>query len=81
MSRLRKYIEAMAYGRKANRTAYAMQMAALPDPIPGSEWREDTSFSAAEELLREPKLKTVFKAALESGCEIVTEIGLKAKGK
>ena len=81
MNRLRKYIEGMAYGRKTNRTAYAMQVAALPDPMPGAAWREDTSFSAADELLRDPKLATVFKAALQSGCEVVTEVALKAKGK
>jgi hypothetical protein len=75
MSRLRKYIEGMAYGRKTNRAAYAMEVAALPDPIPGAAWQEDPSFSAADELLSDPELKTVFKAALESGCAIVTRSG------
>jgi hypothetical protein len=75
MNRLRKYIEGMAYGRKTNRTAYVMTIGALPDPLPGSKWLEDTSFSAADELVRDPGLKAVFKAALESGCEIVKRAG------
>jgi hypothetical protein len=79
MNRLRIYVEGMPYGRKTNRTAYVMQTAALPVPRPGSAWREDPSFSAADELLRDPGLKAVFEAALESGCEIVTRSGLKSK--
>jgi hypothetical protein len=79
MNRLRKYIEGMAYGRKTNRTAYVMKIGALPDPLPGSKWLEDTSFNAADELLRDPGLKAVFKAALESGCEIVTRADVTFK--
>jgi hypothetical protein len=75
MNRLRKFIEAMAYGRETNRTAYVMHLEALPEPMPGSAWQEDTTFSVADELLSDPGLKTVFKAALESGCEIVTRSG------
>ena len=51
MNRLRKYVE----GGKTNRAAYVMDVAALPDPLPGSAWQEDTSFSAADALLSDPR--------------------------
>jgi hypothetical protein len=41
----------------------------LPMPLPGAEWH---IFSAADELLNDPDLKTIFKAALEKGVEIIT---------
>ena len=44
----------------------------LPMPLPGAEWQVDQKFSAADELLRDPELETVFKAALEKGVGIVT---------
>jgi len=44
----------------------------LPMPLPGAEWQVDQKFSAADELLRDPELETVFKAALEKGFGIVT---------
>jgi hypothetical protein len=74
MNRLRKYIERTAGGREL-RTAYAMAVTALPDPRPRSQWREDASFSAADELLTEPGLKTLFKAAIERGFAIVPKSG------
>ena len=61
LTKLKKFIEIIDYGRKANWVAYVMQTSALPSPLAGAEWREDISFNEAEELLREPKLKAVFK--------------------
>jgi hypothetical protein len=43
----------------------------LPAPLPGAEWQLDASFNAADEILRDPELATVYKAALEKGAEIV----------
>ena len=37
----------------------------------GAEWQLDKTFNLADELLRDPEMKTVFKAALEKGAEIV----------
>ena len=54
MNRLRKYVEEMA-GRKTNRGAYVMDLAALPDPLPGSAWQEDTLFRAGDAILRDPR--------------------------
>ena len=70
MNRLRKYIEQMPDGREL-RVAYAMTVTALPDPRPRSKWQEVALFSAADELLAEPGLKTVFKVAIERGFAIV----------
>ena len=36
-----------------------------------AEWQLDTNFNVADELLRDPELKTVLKAALENGAKIV----------
>ena len=76
MNRLQKYIERTDSGREL-RTAYAMTRTALPDPRPGSQWRE-AAFSAADEVLANPNLKIVFKAAIEKDFAVVPE---NAKGK
>ena|SRR6266478_3606299 len=57
----------MSRGRRPHRIAYVMREWDLPTPVPGAEWQIDQKFNAAEELLRNPKLKVVFKAALEKG--------------
>jgi hypothetical protein len=43
----------------------------LPAPLPGAEWQLDASFNAADEILRDPELATVYEAALEKGAELV----------
>ena len=45
----------------------------MPKPLPGAEWQLDTKFNLADELLRDPDLKTVLKAALEKGAEVVIQ--------
>lgn len=72
MAGLRRYIEWMSRGRRTNREAYVLKEWDLPKPLPGAEWQVDKTFNLAEELLREPELKSVVKAALEKGAEIVT---------
>ena len=72
MVRLKKYIEWMSRGRRTDRIAYGMKEWDLPTPVPGAEWRIDEKFSAADELLHDPELKVVFKAALEKGAEVIT---------
>jgi hypothetical protein len=63
------------------RIAYAMSGTSLPDPRPRSQWREVTPFSAADEVLTNPGLKTIFKAAIERGFAVVPESRLEPKGK
>ena len=65
----KSYIERMPDGREL-RIAYAMTVTALPGPRPPSKWQEIAPFSAADEVLAEPGLKTVFKAAIERGFAI-----------
>ena len=72
MIRLKRYIEWMSRGRRTNRIAYVMKEWDLPPPLPDAEWQIDEKFSAAEELLHDPELKIVFKAALEKGVEVIT---------
>jgi hypothetical protein len=67
MNRLRKYVEWMSRGRRTNRIAYVMKEWDLPLPLPGAEWQRAKKFSAADELLSNPDLETVFKEALEKG--------------
>jgi hypothetical protein len=70
VNRLRKYIERMSGGREL-RIAYAMTVTALPVPRPRSKWQEIAPFSAADEVLAEPRLKAAFKSAIERGFAIV----------
>jgi hypothetical protein len=64
---LKKYIEWLSRSRRTNRIAYVVKEWDLPMPFPGAEWHIDQNFSVADELLNDPDLKTVFKAALEKG--------------
>jgi hypothetical protein len=80
VNRLRKYIERMPDGCGL-RIAYAMSETALPAARPRSQWREVAPFSAADEILAEPGLKSVFKTAIEKGFAILPENGLQAATK
>jgi hypothetical protein len=90
MAGLRRYVEWMNGGRRTGRVAYVIIEKNMPKPAPGAEWQIDTKFNLADELLRDPDLKTVVKAALEKGAEVViqrhrwdewtpVELGLRAK--
>ena len=72
MARLRRYVEWMTRGRQTDRIAYVIKEWNLPKPLPGAEWQLDTKFNLADELLRDPELKSVLTAALEKGAEVVT---------
>ena len=72
MPGLRRYVEWMNRGRRTDRVVYVLKEWDLPKPLPGAEWQLDTKFNAADELLRDPELKSVPKAVLEKGAEVVT---------
>jgi hypothetical protein len=55
------------------RTAYVLDANALPTPSKGMEWQKIDSFSAAEEVLNDPGLKSVFKMAIDNGFAVVTD--------
>ena len=65
----------MSRGRRTDRIAYVMKEWDLPVPLPSDEWQLDASFNAGDEILRDPELATVYKAALEKGAELVTAEG------
>jgi hypothetical protein len=71
MPGLKRYVEWMNRGRRTDRVVYVLKEWDLPKPLPGAEWQLDTKFNVADELLRDPGLKPVLKAALEKGAEVV----------
>ena len=73
MPSLRRYVEWMNRGRRTDRVVYVLKEWDLPKPLPGAEWQLDTKFNLANELLRDPELKSVLKAALEKGAEVVIQ--------
>jgi hypothetical protein len=70
-TRLQKFIEKGSYGEGSGRAAYVLNASALPRPAKGKEWHRIDSFSAAEEVLNDPGLKSVFKMAIDKGCAVV----------
>jgi hypothetical protein len=72
-TRLQKFVETGAYGEGLGRVAYILDVSALPYPDKGKEWQRIDSFSAAEEVLNDPGLKSVFKTALDNGFAIVAD--------
>jgi hypothetical protein len=70
--KLARYIEWLSRGARTGRVAYVIRPHNLPKALTGAEWQLDMHFNAAEELLRDPALKDVIKAALEKGVEVVT---------
>ena len=71
--KLRKYFEALPYGKRTGRVAYVIDLSAMPIPSTGAEWAEDKHFNAANEILAQPMLKAIFTAALKDGCAITDE--------
>ena len=71
VSRLERYIEWMSGGRRTGRVAYVLGKRNLPKPVAKAEWQIDSKFNVAEELLRDPFLEDVIKAAIDKGVEVV----------
>ena len=72
MPGIRRYVEWMNRGRRTDRVVYVLKEWDMPKPLPGAEWQLDTKFNLADELLRDPGLSSVLRAALEKGAEVVT---------
>ena len=73
MAGLKKYVEWMSRDRKTNRVTYVLNEWDLPEPKPGAEWAADNAFNAAEEVLRDPSLRDVFKSATDNGSAVVMQ--------
>ena len=63
----------MSRGRKTDRVVYVMNKRNLPDPKAGAEWVADNTFNPAEEVLRDPSLKDVFKSAIDNSSAVVMQ--------
>jgi hypothetical protein len=73
-TRLQKFIERSSHGDSLlGRAAYVLDASALPWPAEGMEWQKIDSFNAAEEVLNDPGLKSVFKTAIDNGFAVVTD--------
>jgi hypothetical protein len=72
-TRLQKFIETSAHDQSPGRAAYVLDVSALPQPASGKEWQRIDSFSAAEEVLNDLGLRSIFKRAIEKGCALVNE--------
>ena len=66
-----RYVEWLSGNRKTGRTAYVLQKGGSPEPVSGAEWVLDSRFNAAEEVLQNPSLKDIYRAAIENGVEVV----------
>jgi hypothetical protein len=71
MNRLQKFVEQDGSGEKLGRAGYAFSRDKLPPPGENLDWNAVPSFNAAEELMRDPGLKELFKAAIADGFAIV----------
>lgn len=68
---LKRYFEWTSRGVRTGRVAYVLDELNLPEPVLGIEWIYDARFNAAEELLRDPELKFIFKNAIDEGVKVV----------
>lgn len=71
VNKLDRYVEWMSGGRRTGRVAYVLGARRLPKPVTGAQWQRDSKFNVAEELLRDPSLKDVVRAAIDKGVEVV----------
>ena len=58
--RLARYIEWQSAGRRTGRVAYIVGTQNLPAPSAGAEWQIDSKFNVADEILRDPGMKSLF---------------------
>ena len=79
MTGLQKFIEQGPYGEKSGGVAYAFKLSSLPQPNEGMDWQIARSFNVADELLNDAGLKDVFKVAIDKGCAVVNELGLRGR--
>lgn len=70
--RLARYIEWQSAGRRTGRVAYIVGTQNLPAPSAGAEWQIDSKFNVADEILRDPGMKSFFKAVISKGVKVVT---------
>jgi hypothetical protein len=75
MNRLRKLVEIGSHEERTGRTAYVLKQETLPEPNPGFRWIEDPTFNAAEAVLSDGRLKSVYSEAITNGHALVESYG------
>jgi hypothetical protein len=68
---IRKFNEALDFGRFSNRVCYASDPEDLPEPITGAVWQEDTSFREDEAVASDPGIARIMDHARQEGFAIV----------
>jgi hypothetical protein len=71
MNRLKKLVEIGQHEERSGRVVYVLRPETLPEPRPGWDWLEDGSFNAADAILADGGLKSVFSAAIAQGFAVV----------
>ncbi|WP_152977503.1 hypothetical protein [Bradyrhizobium pachyrhizi] len=71
MNRLQKFVEQGGATDQPGRTAYAFNATVLPEAGVDFDWRRVAGFSAGDEVLKDPGLKSVFQTAIKRGFAIV----------
>jgi hypothetical protein len=67
MNRLQKFVEMGKAEQGTGRIAFAFDVSALPQPSVGLTWLPVNRFNAADEILANPRLKSIFEEALKQG--------------
>ena len=71
MQKLQKFVEVDSSKATTGRVAYTFSQTSLPPPDIGMDWHKVGSFKAADEVLKDRRLKSVFKIAIAEGYAIV----------
>jgi hypothetical protein len=66
-TRIRKFVEALDFGRITNRVACAADVSALPAATKGAQWREDPSFDEQLEVSQHPDFRRVLEHSRKNG--------------
>ena len=73
MARLKRYVKWKTRGQRTERVVYVINEWNMPKPLPGCGMATRHEIQCGRELLRDPEFKTVVKAALEKGAELVIQ--------
>ena len=74
MNRLQKFVEMGKAEKEIGRIAFAFDVSALPEPSVGLTWHPVSCFSAADEILANPRLKSIFEQALSRGYAVTRPV-------
>jgi hypothetical protein len=66
-TRIRKFVEALDYGRVTNRVAYAADVSILPATIKDAQWREYPSFNEQVEVAQHADFNRVLEHVRQNG--------------